>query len=399
MLSADVIRFTQRAVLSKRMRAGLTALGIAIGVAAVVILTSMGEGLNHYMAQEFSQFGTNNIRVAPGKPQTMGLGPGILNTLRPLTIEDAEALSRLPHVVAATPNRMGRSEVEANNRIRVSTIIGTGPAMAGVFQLEIAAGQFLPPDDPLSPRALAVIGATIQEELYGSRSALGDRIRIGGSRFRVVGVAEHKGDLLGVNVDEAVLIPTARAMELYNVNSVLDITVRYEESADVEEVVASLRRLMLARHGVEDFNIATQQQMMEVLGSVLDVLTIAVAALGSISLFVGGVGIFTIMTIAVRERTQEIGLLRSVGATRRQIQNLFLSESVVLAVMGGGMGLLLGGGVVLFVSVAIPVLPVRLSVPYIIAAELVSVAIGLLAGVAPATHAARLDPLEALRTE
>lgn len=399
MISADVIRFTQRAVLSNRMRSGLTALGIAIGVAVVVILTSMGEGLNHYMAQEFSQFGTNNIRVAPGKPQTMGLGPGILNTLRPLTIEDAEALGRLPNVVAATPNRMGRSEVEANNRIRVSTVIGTGPDMASIFQLEMAAGQFLPLDDPLSPRALVVIGATIQEELYGSKSALGDRIRIGGSRFRVVGVVEHKGDLLGVNVDESVLIPAARAMELYNVNSVLDITVRYEESADVEEVVASLRRLLLARHGVEDFNITTQQQMMEVLGSVLDVLTIAVAALGSISLFVGGVGIFTIMTIAVRERTQEIGLLRSVGATRRQIQNLFLSESVVLAVMGGGMGLLLGGGVVLFVSVVIPTLPVRLSVPYIIAAELVSVAIGLLAGVAPAAHAARLDPLEALRTE
>jgi putative ABC transport system permease protein len=399
MISTDVIRFTQRAVLSKRMRSGLTSLGIAIGVAAVVILTSMGEGLNYYMAQEFSQFGTNNIRVAPGKPHTAGLGPGILNTLRPLTIEDAEALSRLPNVVAVTPNRIGRSEVEANNRIRVSTVIGTGPDMAGVFQLEMAAGQFLPLDDPLSPRALAVIGATIQEELYGSTSALGDRIRIGGSRFRVVGVAEPKGDLLGVNIDESVVIPAARAMELYNVNSVLDITVRYEQSADAEEVVASLRRLMLARHGVEDFNIATQQQMMEVLGSVLDVLTIAVAALGSISLFVGGVGIFTIMTIAVRERTQEIGLLRSVGATRRQIQSLFLSESVVLAVMGGIMGLLLGGGVVLFVSVAIPTLPVRLSVPYIIAAEMVSVAIGLLAGVAPATHAARLDPLEALRAE
>tara|TARA_B100002003_G_scaffold251936_1_gene299109 strand:+ start:18597 stop:19796 length:1200 start_codon:yes stop_codon:yes gene_type:complete len=399
MISRDVISFTQRAVLFNRLRSCLTSLGIAIGVAAVVILTSMGEGLNHYMAVEFSQFGTNNIRVAPGKPETMGLGPGIMNTLRPLTIEDAEALGRLPYVVATTPNRIGRSEVEANSRIRVSNVIGTGPDMADVFQLEMAAGQFLPLDDPLSPRALAVIGATIQEELYGSSSALGDRIRIGGSRFRVVGVASPKGDLLGVNIDESVVIPAARAMELYNVNSVLDITVRFEEKAPVDEVVASMRRLMLARHGVEDFNIATQQQMMEVLGSVLDVLTIAVAALGSISLFVGGVGIFTIMTIAVRERTQEIGLLRSIGATRWQIQNLFLSESVVLAVMGGVMGLLLGGIVVAIVSVTIPTLPVRLSVPYIIAAELVSVAIGLIAGVAPATHAARLDPLEALRTE
>jgi putative ABC transport system permease protein len=399
MITRDVISFTQRAVLFHRLRSGLTALGIAIGVAAVVILTSIGAGLNHFMAQEFSRFGTNNIRVAPGKPETMGLGPGILNTLRPLTIADAQALGRLPYVIAAIPNHMGVSEVEANDRIRTSAIVGSGSYMQEVFQLEMSEGQFLPAEDPQSPRALAVLGATIQKDLYGNKPALGDRIRIGGSRFRVAGVLAPKGDLLGVNVDEAVLIPTARSMELYNANSVMDIAVRYEKSAPAEEVVASMRRLLLARHGVEDFNITTQQQMMEILGSVLDVLTVAVAALGSISLFVGGVGIFTIMTIAVRERTQEIGLLRSIGSTRRQVQNLFLSESVVLAAMGGGMGLLLGGGVVLLVSTTIPSLPVRLSVPYIIAAELVSVAIGLVAGVVPASHAARLDPLEALRAD
>jgi putative ABC transport system permease protein len=150
---------------------------------------------------------------------------------------------------------------------------------------------------------------------------------------------------------------------------------------------------------VEDFNITTQQQMQDVLGSVLDVLTVAVAALGSISLFVGGVGIFTIMTIAVRERTREIGLLRSIGSTRLQIRQLFLSESIVLAAMGGAAGLALGVGVVLAIGQTLPNLPVRLSLPYIAAAELVAMLVGLLAGVVPASHAARLDPLEALRTE
>jgi putative ABC transport system permease protein len=399
MISRDVIRFTQQAVSFNRLRSALTALGIAIGVAAVVMLTSMGEGLNQYMAQKFSVFGTNNIRVAPGKPETLGLGAGMLNTLRPMTIEDALALGRLPYVIAAVPNRLGTSELEANDRVRQSMVIGTGADMAEVFSLKMAKGVFMPGDDPLSPRALAVIGDTIWKDLYDRGNALGDRIRIGGSRFRVVGVLAPKGDMLGVNIDESIMIPTARAMELYNANSVMDISVRYEEGAPADEVVASIRRLMLARHGVEDFNIATQQQMMEILGSVLDVLTVAVAALGSISLFVGGVGIFTIMTIAVRERTREIGLLRSIGSTRRQIRNLFLSESVVLAAMGALAGLLLGGGVVLLVSIAIPSVPVRLSVPYIIAATGVSVLIGLLAGVAPASHAARLDPLEALRTE
>lgn len=399
MHTRDIISFTRRAVLFHRLRSGLTALGIAIGVAAVVMLTSMGEGLNQFMVEEFSQFGTNNLRIAPGKPQTLGLGPGVLNTTRPLTVEDAEAVGRLPYVVAVNPARLGVEEVEANDRIRSATIFGSGPGVLAFISLDMQEGQFLPPDDPTAPRALAVIGSTIAQDLYGGKIALGDRIRIGGSRFRVIGVVAPKGDVTGLNVDESVVIPVARAMELFNTPGLMEIGVRYEQGAPVDELVSGIRRLLLARHGYEDFNIATQQQMMDVLGSVLSVLTMAVAALGSISLFVGGVGIFTIMTIAVRERTQEIGLLRALGSTRQQIQHLFLSESVVLAALGGVLGLLFGGSVVVLLGLAIPTLPVRLSLPYIVAAEGVSVAIGLIAGVMPANHAAKLDPLEALRTE
>ncbi len=382
-----------------RLRSILTALGIAIGVAAVVMLTSMGEGVNQFMVAEFAQFGTNNLRIAPGKPETIGIGPGALNSLRPLTIEDAEAIRHLPYVVATNPNRMGLAEVEANDRMRNTLVFGTSHEIQIFLKSELAEGTHLPDDSLMSPRAVAVIGSKIKEDLWGDESPLGDRIRIGGSRFRVVGVLAPKGDVLGMNIDETVTIPVARVLQLFNAPGLMEIGVRYEENAPVEEVVGNIRRLLMARHGFEDFNIATQQQMMEVLGSVLDVLTMAVAALGSISLFVGGVGIFTIMTIAVRERTQEIGLLRSIGSTRQQIQRLFLSESVLLAAMGGVIGLLFGGGIVLLLGAVIPTLPVRLSFPYIIAAELVSVAIGLIAGVAPANHAAKLDPLEALRTE
>ena len=399
MRTTDIIGFTQRALRFHRLRSALTALGIAIGVAAVVLLTSMGEGLNQYMVAEFSQFGTNNLRIAPARPETMGLNPGILNTTRPLTIEDAEAVSRLPFVVAVNPARVGAVEVEANGRIRVTTVFGTSPAALTFISMELAAGQFLPEDNPAAPRALVVIGSTIAREMYEGKSALGDRIRLGGSRFQVVGVLAPKGEVGGLNVDESVMIPTARAMELFNTPGLMEIGVRFEDGAPVDELVSSIRRLLVARHGFEDFNVMTQQQMLETLGSVLSVLTLGVAALGSISLLVGGVGIFTIMTIAVRERTQEIGLLRSIGSTRKQIQRLFLSESVVLAAMGGLLGLFAGGGIVLLLDLAFPALPVQLSGPYILAAELVSVAIGLIAGVAPANHAARLDPLEALRTE
>jgi len=399
MLLREVISFTHQAVVSHRLRSGLTALGIAIGVAAVVMLTSMGEGLNQFMVQEFAQFGTNNLRIGLGKKETIGLSPGMLNTQRPLTIEDAMAIGRLPGVIAANPTRTGLLEVEASDRLRSTVIIGATADMQQFLQFDLAAGQFLPKDNQLAPRALAVLGSTIYKEMYGDKPALGDSIRIGGSRFRVMGVLAPKGEVLGLNVDESLVIPVARALELFNANSVVEIGVRYDPSVSVEEVEASIRRLLLARHGVEDFNIQTQQQMMDALGSVLDVLTVAVAALGSISLFVGGVGIFTIMTIAVRERTQEIGLLRSLGSTRSQVQQLFLSEAVVLAALGGAMGLLLGGGVVLLLGLAMPSLPVRLSIPYVIAAELISLVIGLAAGVVPAGRAARLDPLDALRAE
>ncbi len=395
----DVIAFTARSVTAHRLRSALTALGIGIGVAAVVLLTSMGEGLNQYMLTQFSQFGTHMVVIAPGRPATFGLSPGILNTVRPLTIEDGQALARLPYVKAWIPNRAGISEVEANRRVRSTMVLGTGSQLPAVFEMEMAMGTFLPDDDPISPRPLAVIGSKIRDEMYGNDNPLGDRIRIGGSRFRIVGVLAPKGEIVGFNMDDLVMIPAARALALYNHEGLTEIDLVYPETADVDEVVAGVRRVLLARHGVEDFNLMTQQQMLDVLGNVLDVVTMAVAALGSISLLVGGVGIFTIMTIAVRERMHEIGLLRAIGSSREQVLKLFLSESVVLATLGGVFGLALGIALVSLLRAGFPALPLNLSLPYIIAAEAVAAGIGLIAGVAPANHAARLDPLEALRAE
>lgn len=395
----DLLSFISHSVLSHRLRSILTSLGIGIGVAAVVLLTSIGEGLHEYMLTQFMQFGTNIVAINPGKSTTFGTPTGVFNTQRPLTIDDAEALKRVPFVENTVPAVQGNASVKGNGRERRTTISGVGPEWPAVVAFDTALGEFLPYDDPRAPRALAVLGSKLRDELFGSKNPLGELIRIGGDRYRVIGVMESKGTILGFDLDDAVYIPAARGLELFNRESLLEIDILYSKTASAEEVVAGVERMLIARHGGEDFTITTQQQMLDVLGSVLGVVTFAVGALGSISLLVGGVGIFTIMTISVRERTTEIGLLRAVGAMRHQIRDVFMGESILLAGFGGVGGLLLGGGVVALLRVAFPALPLSLSAPYIIAAEMVALLIGLVAGVLPARKAAGMDPVEALRTE
>lgn len=263
--------------------------------------------------------------------------------------------------------------------------------------MPVRLGEFLPPDDPNAPRALAVLGSKLRDELYGEANPLGDKIRIGGERFRVVGVMETKGNMLGFDLDDTVYIPAARAMAMFNQESLQGVDVAYEEGAPVAEVEAGIKRVLIERHGNEDFTVVNQQQMLDVLGSVLEVVTFAVAALGAISLVVGGVGIFTIMTIAVRERTSEIGLLRALGASRDRIGGLFLGESVILSMVGGLSGLGIGLGLVFLCRLVFAGLPVALSVPYATLALVLSGIIGLVAGVLPARRAARMDPVAALR--
>lgn len=399
MLVKDIIKLTSRSVLAQRMRSFLTALGIAIGVAAVVLLTSIGDGMHRFVLAEFTQFGTNLIGINPGKATTHGASIGVFGTERPLTIDDAVALEKLRDIEAVVPVVQGNAEVESSHRQRRTTVYGMAGDMPRAFRAELALGQFFINEDPNTPRAVAVLGSKLRTELFGDSNPLDQRIRIGGDRYRIVGVFAPKGQILGVDLDDAVYIPTARAMEMYNRDSLVEIDLLYREGADVDEVVASVSRLLTARHGRDDVTITTQQQMLEVLGSVLGILTFAVAALGSISLLVGSVGIFTIMTIAVNERIAEIGLLRALGGKRSQVMTLFLGEAVVLAALGGLLGLLVGVGGAQLITILAPALPVHISWNYLIAAELLAIFIGIVAGVLPARRAAKLDPIEALRSE
>ena len=395
----DFIRLATGTITAYRLRSFLTALGITVGVAAVVLLTSIGSGIRHFVLAEFTQFGTNLVAVNPGKATTHGASIGIFGSDRPLTLEDTEALSRVPNTIAIVPAVQGNAEIEGPQRRRRTTVYGVGPDMLTAFQMRIASGRYLPPDDPTAPRAFVVLGSKIRDELFGSDNPLGQLLRVGGERYRIIGTLEPKGQFLGVDLDDAVYIPAARALEMFNRDSLMEVDLIYKEGADVDEVVAAIRRVITARHGRDDVTITTQQQMLDVLGSVLDILTFAVGALGGISLLVGSVGILTIMTISVTERTAEIGLLRALGSTHTQILLLFLGEAIVLAALGGIAGLVIGAGGAYLLHLAVPALPVHTPLTFVVLAEVLAVVIGLLSGVLPARHAARMDPVEALRAE
>jgi putative ABC transport system permease protein len=294
---------------------------------------------------------------------------------------------------------MGNAEVEGNRRQRRTTVYGTDPDFPRAYSYDVAIGSFLPDDDPYAPRATAVLGSKMRDELFGDLNPLGAFVRIGGHRYRVVGVMTPKGQMLGVDLDDTVYVPTARAMELFNSETLMEINLLYGAGAPAREVVAGVERLLINRHGADDVTITTQQQMMDVLGSILDVLTLAVGGLGAISLVVGGIGVLTIMLIAVRERTNEIGLLRALGATQRQVMTLFLIEAAFLAGVGGILGLIIGAGGAQGLHWLVPALPVHTPLRYVLLAEVIALMVGLLAGVLPARRAANMAPVDALRAE
>jgi len=395
----DYAQFILNAIQAHRMRSYLTMLCIAIGITAVMLLTSIGEGIHRFVLAEFTQFGTTLIGINPGRVTTAGASIGVFGTERPLTIDDAEALRRIPNVNAVIPVVQGNAEVEAHKKSRRTTVYGVGADFPEVFKFNIRSGKFLPHDNIHAPRAYAVLGYKLKVELFGEKSPLGQLIRVGGNRFRVVGVLESKGQVLGFDLDDAAYIPTQRGLSMFNRESVMEIDLVYQEGADEKSIVKAIENIIIARHGRNDVTITTQQQMLDVLGSILNILTFAVGALGGISLLVGGVGILTITTIAVKERTSEIGLLRALGAQQKQILLLFLGEATMLSTLGGLIGIFLGVSLALLLGQFVPALPTHFSVFFATLSVLTSMFIGLFAGVYPAMQASRMDPVEALRAE
>ena len=395
----DLFLFSSFSIISQKMRSFLTSLGIAIGVICVIFLTGLGQGLQSYIVSQFTQFGSNIIGISPGKTETMGMPLGIFGTVKPLTFEDAKALERLPVIEYAVPVSAGNGEIEYGEKMRRSMVVGTGADYDVIVDATDMLGEYLPHDNPKSPRSLAVLGPEMRDELFGDVNPLGELVRVNSERFRVIGVLPPKGDFLGFNLDDAIYIPMAKFQSMFNLNNFQELDVVHYERYETEEVVASIKRLIIDRHGSEDVTITTQANMLETLNDIMQWLKFTVAAFGGISLLVGGVGIFTIMTVAVNERTSEIGVLRAVGASQKKIRDVFLLESIFLAILGAVLGLSIGFAAIYVALLFYPDMPIAIAWDYIVYAVLISLSIGLLAGFLPARAAAQLDPVEALRTD
>ena len=395
----DLFLFSSFSIISQKMRSFLTSLGIAIGVICVIFLTGLGQGLQSYIVSQFTQFGSNIISIVPGKTETMGMPLGIFGTVKPLTFEDAKALERLPVIDVAVPVSAGNGEIEYGEKMRRSMVVGTGADYDVIVDATDMLGEYLPHDNPKSPRSLAVLGPEMRDELFGDVNPLGELVRVNSERFRVIGVLPPKGDFLGFNLDDAIYIPMAKFQSMFNLNNFQELDVVHYERYETEEAVASIKRLIIDRHGSEDVTITTQANMLETLNDIMQWLKFTVAAFGGISLLVGGVGIFTIMTVAVNERTSEIGVLRAVGASQKKIRDVFLLESIFLAILGAVLGLSIGFSAIYVALLFYPDMPIAIAWDYIVYAVLISLSIGLLAGFLPARAAAQLDPVKALRTD
>ncbi|MDH4562953.1 ABC transporter permease [Pseudomonas sp. BN411] len=386
------------ALSSQPLRSLLTLLGVAIGIAAVALLTAMGEGMRSRVLDSFAQFGTRVVTVRPGTLPTGGIG-GILASARPLTIADADALGRLPHAEAVVPIIQGNGDIQAEGRQRRVDILGTGSQLAEAWRVHMALGQFLPPSRDGRTPPYVVLGAKLATELFGAASPVGQRVRVGGMSFRVIGVMASKGNLLGFDLDDIAYIPVDWAESLFNREGLVKIHVLFDDSVPADPFADAVRQLLVERHGREDFRMTSQGDLLGSLNRILATITLGVAALGGISLFVGAVGILTIMTTTVGERTAEIGLLRAVGAAPRQVLALFLVEATLLSLLGGVLGLVMVGVMLGLLHLMLPGLPLSLSPPLVLLALLLSVLVGMGAGLAPARRAARLRPVDALRLE
>jgi putative ABC transport system permease protein len=398
MKAADLLGFAIGSIVGHRGRSTLLVLAMAIGVASVMLLTALGEGARRYVTGEFQALGTHLLIVLPGRSETTGGPPPLLGeTPRDLTLDDAMALARIRTVRRVAPITIGQAPVAWRERDREVVIIGTTPAFLDVRRLRMAAGRFLPEGDPRRATPVCVLGGKVKRELFGVESAIGRWVRIGERRFRVIGVLGSEGRSIGVDLDDMAVVPVAAAQALFDTTSLFRILVEARGEEVIELARRTVRATIRERHeGEDDVTVITQDAVVSTFDRIFRALTLTVGGVAAISLVVAGILIMNVMLVAVSQRTAEIGLLMSLGASRRTVLRIFLAEAGLLGLVGALAGVGVGYAAVTASVQIYPVLPLAPPPWAVAAAVAVALITGLVFGVLPARRAAALDPVLAL---
>ena len=399
MYSSDIIRFSLEALRGYPTRSLLMLIAMSIGVAAVIILTALGEGARRYVSNEFSSLGTNLIIVFPGRSETAGLNPSTMmgETPRDLTIDDAIALTQSRYIKRIAPINVGQANVSWHGSNREVVIIGSNVELLAIRHWELSRGKFLPDTDIGRATSLAVIGKKIKQELFGAHPAIGEWLRIGDRRFRVIGILGSEGRSIGVDVQETIIIPIATAQQFFNTSSLFRLLVEASHRETILPAKNFIIQTLQDRHqGEKDVTVVTQDAVLATFDKILSALTYAVGGIAAISLAVAGILIMNVMLVAVSQRTAEIGLLKAVGASNRQVLLLLLAEAILLSILGAICGLILGNIGNLLIRNAFPEFPAYAPLWASVAAIGVALFTGAVFSLLPARRAARLDPVQAL---
>ncbi len=393
----DTLSLSYTTVVSYRTRSLLIVLAMALGVAAVVVLTALGDGARRYVVGQFSSLGTNLIIVLPGRAETAGGFPGAAlgQTPRDLTLEDARFVGHLPQVRRLAPLNVGVAELTSGGRLREVTVLGSTAELLPIRHMKLAQGSFLAHGSERS--AQIVLGSQLAREFFPDGNVVGQRIRLGDSRFMVSGVLASQGESMGFNTDEIAIIPIDYAQELFNTSTLFRILVEARSRSAIEPAKAAIRHTLKLRHdGEDDVTVITQDAVLATFDRILRALTLGVAGIAAISLAVAGILVMNVMLVAVAQRTSEIGLLKALGAPSADIRRLFFAEALWLSLAGGAIGYALGHFGALMIRLAYPVLPAWPPAWASVAGVATALVTGILASLLPAARAARLDPVLAL---
>lgn len=396
---ADIFRYARDAATGSPVRTLLMTLAMAIGVSAVVVLTALGDGARRYVVDQFASLGTNLVIVLPGRSQTGGFSPAnaVSSTPRDLTINDALALRRAPSVQDVAPLAVGLSELSSAGRLREVMVLGTSSSFLPIRQLQLAQGRFLPDEDWSRGAGVVVLGAKLPAELFGHQLAIGQQVRLGGRRLRVIGVMAPSGQSLGMDTDEQAIVPVALAQSLFNSNTLFRVLVEARSRDAIPAAKQQVTDLIRQRHdGEEDVTVITQDAVLATFDRLLVALTAGVAGIAAISLAVAGILVMNVMLVAVTQRTAEIGLLKALGAPTRTIRRVFLTEAALLSLAGAVLGYAIGHFGAFVLRQLYPTFPAWPPTWAVLAALGTALGTGILFGVLPARRAAALEPVVAL---